>query len=60
VAEILGGGDADDPVETLARLLERTADHNPDTDLMALRAEFWLYAVRNPDAMEALAAQRRD
>ena len=21
---------------------------------------FWLYAVRNPDAMEALAAQRRD
>ena len=60
VAEILGGGNADDPVEALARLLERTADHNRDTDLMALRAEFWLYAVRNPDAMEALAAQRRD
>jgi len=60
VTEILGAGDAGDPIEALARLLERAADHNRDTDLMALRAEFWLYAVRNPDAMEALAAQRRD
>ena len=50
----------DDPVEALARLMERTADHDKNTDLMALRAEFWLYAVRNPAAMEALAAQRRD
>ena len=26
---------------------------------MALRAEFWLYAVRNPEAMGALRAQQR-
>jgi AcrR family transcriptional regulator len=60
VAEILEADDAEDPIEALARLMERTADRNQDTDLMALRAEFWLYAVRNPDAMEALVAQRRD
>ncbi len=54
VAEILGG---DDPVDALAGLLERAAGRDPD--LMALRAEFWLYAVRNPDAMGALTAQRR-
>ena len=58
VAEILEA--REDPVEALARLMERTADHDKNTDLMALRAEFWLYAVRNPDAMQALAAQRRD
>jgi AcrR family transcriptional regulator len=58
VTEILE--DAGDPIEALAQLLERTADHNRDTDLMALRAEFWLYAVRNPETMEALATQRRD
>jgi AcrR family transcriptional regulator len=54
VAEILGDRD---PVDALAGLLERAAD--PDPDLMALRAEFWLYAVRNPEAMDALTAQRR-
>ncbi len=54
VAEILDTGD---PIEALARLLERSAGRDPD--LMALRAEFWLYAVRNPDAMGALTAQRR-
>ena len=26
---------------------------------MALRAEFWLYAVRNPEAMGALRLQQR-
>ena len=54
VAEILGSGD---PVDALAGLLERAAGRDPD--LMALRAEFWLYAVRNPEAMGALRAQQR-
>jgi AcrR family transcriptional regulator len=54
VAEILGDRD---PVDALAAWLERAAD--PDPDLMALRAEFWLYAVRNPAAMGALRAQQR-
>jgi AcrR family transcriptional regulator len=56
VAEILRADD--DPVEALAELLQRTG--SPDPDLMALRAEFWLYAVRNPEAMGALTAQRRE
>jgi len=57
-AEILRADDGRDPVDALAEFLERTG--SPDPDLMALRAEFWLYAVRNPDAMGALAAQRRE
>ena len=58
VAEIFRADDGRDPVDALAEFLERTG--SPDPDLMALRAEFWLYAVRNPDAMGALAAQRRE
>jgi AcrR family transcriptional regulator len=58
VAEILRADDGRDPVDALAEFLERTG--SPDPDLMALRAEFWLYAVRNPDAMGALTAQRRE
>ena len=54
VAEVLGTGD---PVDALAALLERAAGRDPD--LMALRAEFWLYAVRNPEAMGALRVQQR-
>ena len=54
VAEVLGTGD---PVDALAGLLERAAGRDPD--LMALRAEFWLYAVRNPEAMGALRLQQR-
>ncbi len=54
VAGMLGTGD---PVDALAGLLERAAGRDPD--LMTLRAEFWLYAVRNPDAMGALRAQQR-
>jgi AcrR family transcriptional regulator len=57
VSEVSSILDAEDPVDALARLLERSAGRDPD--LMALRAEFWLYAVRNPDAMGALTAQRR-
>jgi AcrR family transcriptional regulator len=57
LAGLLGADDAD-PVETLGRMLERNADS--DGDLMALRAEFWLYAVRHPETMGALAAQRRE
>ena len=58
VAEILRADDGRDPVDALAEFLERTG--SPDPDLVALRAEFWLYAVRNPDAMGALTAQRRE
>ena len=58
VAEILSADDGGDQVQALAQVLERTS--SPDPDLMALRAEFWLYAVRNPEAMGALTTQRRE
>ena len=54
VASILHAGD---PVDALVALLDRSAERDPD--LVALRAEFWLYAVRNPEAMDALTAQLR-
>ena len=57
VTEVASILDAGDPVDALAGLLVRSAERDPD--LMALRAEFWLYAVRNPEAMDALTAQRR-
>jgi len=58
VAEILHADNGQDPVDALAELLERAG--RPDPDAMALRAEFWLYAVRNPESMGALTAQRRE
>jgi AcrR family transcriptional regulator len=54
LADMLGGPD---PIEALAAQLERNAARDPDQ--MALQAEFWLYALRNPETMGALAAQRR-
>ncbi len=57
VNEVVSILDVEDPVDALVRLLDRSAERDPD--LVALRAEFWLYAVRNPDAMDALTAQRR-
>jgi AcrR family transcriptional regulator len=52
------GDGAADPVAALSRLLAAVAD--ADTDFMALQAEFWLYAVRNPVAMEAFAGWQRE
>lgn len=46
-----------DPTKELGRLLTRTADEDPD--FAPLQAEFWLYAVRNPEMMSALAEQLR-
>src|SRR5262249_12718958 len=31
-----------------------------DTDFALLQAEFWLYAIRNPDVMDVLAEQSRE
>jgi AcrR family transcriptional regulator len=44
-----------DPLEALPGALMAFADR--DADAAALQAEFWLYAVRNPQARAALAAQ---
>jgi AcrR family transcriptional regulator len=42
-----------DPLALLAQRLERVTDRS--TEAAALQAEFWLYAVRNPEAMQVLA-----
>jgi AcrR family transcriptional regulator len=47
-----GGNDAFD---TLSVYLAAIADHRGETSPLA--AEFWLYAVRNPEAMELVAAR---
>lgn len=58
-ADILDPDTADgDPFAPLALRLERAADRSDEA--AALQAEFWLYAVRNPEAMETLAALADD
>jgi AcrR family transcriptional regulator len=45
--------DNEDPLVLLAQRLARVTDRS--TEAAALQAEFWLYAVRNPEAMQILA-----
>jgi AcrR family transcriptional regulator len=44
-----------DPVGAMGRVLIDAADK--DGDFALLQAEFWLYAARNPQALEAISAQ---
>ena len=55
IAEILNEEIADDadPLDALTRMFVRFADR--DSELAPLQAEFWLYAVRNPEAMGVMA-----
>ena len=55
IAEILDEELADDadPLDALTRMFVRFADR--DSELAPLQAEFWLYAVRNPEAMGVMA-----
>lgn len=55
VAAIISDDTADgrDSVALLARRLEKVTDRS--VEAAALQAEFWLYAVRNPAAMQILA-----
>lgn len=57
VAEILKDEDAD-PFETLSQAL--VADASRERDLAPLSGEFWLYALRNPDAMTVVAEKLRE
>jgi AcrR family transcriptional regulator len=57
VAEIIdaeAAGD-EDPFEALTRAFVKVAGRN--TEFNALQAEFWLYAVRHPEAMGIVAAK---
>jgi AcrR family transcriptional regulator len=56
--QIKADADVEDPAKALGRMLVEVADK--DTDFAPLQAEFWLYAVRNPDVMETLAAGLRE
>lgn len=47
-----------DPIDGLSRLFLRAADAN--RELAPLQAEFWLYAVRNPAAMDVIAKSLND
>jgi AcrR family transcriptional regulator len=47
-----------DPVREVGRLLVDAADK--DVDFALLQAEFWLYAVRNPQTLDRLAARLRE
>ena len=60
VAEILAAapGSGEDPAGALSRLLVTAAD--AEAEFVALQAEFWLHAVRNPDFMAAMAGQFRE
>jgi AcrR family transcriptional regulator len=64
VAEILEAGSGGpgptrgDALAELSRLLVTVADRN--AEFVALQAEFWLHAVRNPDFMAAIAGQLRE
>jgi AcrR family transcriptional regulator len=57
---IIEGGDdgLQDPMAALGRLLVDVADK--DIDFAPLRAEFWLYAVRNPAVLDTFAARMRE
>jgi AcrR family transcriptional regulator len=46
---------AGDPFDALSRFVAQVADR--DSEFSPLAAEFWLYAVRNPEAMGLIAAK---
>lgn len=57
VAEILDkkGSGEQDPFDVISQFFMKVAGRN--TEFGALQAEFWLYAVRNPEAMGVVAAK---
>jgi AcrR family transcriptional regulator len=47
------------PAEMFAGLRARAASIEPDADWLVLRTEFWLYAMRHPEARPGLADRDR-
>ena len=60
VAQIVEQGGEDDrfPMRALDELLTRVAEKNRDA--APLQAEFWLYAVRNPEVLQAFGARLQE
>jgi len=52
------GVSAPDAVREVSRLVAEAADK--DADFALLQAEFWLYAVRNPQVLERMATRMRE
>ncbi|MFC0436075.1 TetR/AcrR family transcriptional regulator [Kutzneria buriramensis] len=57
-AEIIAEAEPAEANGALGRLLVEVADK--DADFAPLQAEFWLYAVRNPELMETYAERMRE
>ncbi len=57
-AEILADAEPEAATRAMGRLVLEVADK--DVDFAPLQAEFWLYAVRNPELMESLAQRMRE
>ncbi|CRZ14618.1 TetR/AcrR family transcriptional regulator [Mycolicibacterium neworleansense] len=52
VVQTISGNADEGPLTALGRMLVEIADN--DIEFEAIQAEFWLHAVRNPDAMQIL------
>ena len=57
-AEIMADAEPGDALRSMGQLVIEVADK--DTDFAPLQAEFWLYAVRNPELMDTLAQRMRE
>jgi AcrR family transcriptional regulator len=57
-ASLEEGMSAPDAVREVSRLVVEVADK--DVDFALLQAEFWLYAVRNPQVLDRMAARMRE
>lgn len=57
-AEIMADAEPGEALRSMGQLVIEVADK--DTDFAPLQAEFWLYAVRNPELMDTLAQRMRE
>ena len=57
-AEIMADAEPGEALRAMNQLMIEVADK--DTDFAPLQAEFWLYAVRNPELMDTLAQRMRE
>ena len=57
-AEIMADAEPGEALRAMSQLMIEVADK--DTDFAPLQAEFWLYAVRNPELMDTLAQRMRE
>lgn len=59
ISEIFSG-DFADPFAALSRFVVTRAARQAESESLPLSGEFWLYALRNPEAMDVVAEKLRD